>query len=189
MAETIQVPEMVRCRSRRRKVLVLMSAAVTSMFVVTSTASAQAAGSDRGPDVPVVLTSDLVKKFFVTQVELAKAAAPSVPPPNPTVFQPNESAQFLNSDPAAKRVFSQMGWTAFDFVRTWETILETAYALDMLEHGLITKLPENVSEPNVTVLQNLTSDVGAVYKTWKENALEPVLRVLREIRRQAPQKP
>lgn len=138
---------------------------------------------NEGNNMPQVLTADLVKKFLITQPGLIKAMGERPTQTQTSVFSAgDEQARFYDSIPAARKVFDEIGWTAKEFLQTSATVVRTMTAVGLLEAGIIPSLPSDISEGNVRLLQNLPADIAPMFDLWKNTALEPALKELRDLR-------
>lgn len=181
-------------RSRARRVVTLRGrptmlrrirhpSLMTLAMVVCFVTSIVADQRGERKSMPQVLTADLVRKFLITQPELIKAMGePPKQAPISVFGTGDEQARFYDSIPAARKVFDEIGWTAMEFVQTSEIIVRTMTAVGMVEAGIIPSLPNNILKENVQLLQNLPTEIAPMFELWKQNALEPALKELRDAR-------
>ena len=134
------------------------------------------------PDPQQLLTSEAIKKFIATQealrvIELTR-------PRGKLRWAADDAtvASLLKEDVEANQVFASVGWTALEYATTQSTIIRTLMAMDDIESGRGTRLPDDVSQDNVGFLNNLPDDVAMDFARTKRANIDEALRDLRRMR-------
>jgi hypothetical protein len=118
------------------------------------------------------LTTESLDKFLRTRAQLAplEQAANTAGPLHAATR--DEAVALLDANVDVRQILSKIGWTARDYVNTWDAVVKTVVVMKLMDSGDLTETPTGTTQANIEFIRGLTTDLSSRFTEWKRREMD-----------------
>ena len=129
-------------------------------------------GTDRGVTMIQILTTESLDKFLRTRAQLAPLEQAANTPGPLHAANRDETVALLDANVDVRQILSKIGWTARDYISTWDAVVKTLAVMRLMDSGELTETPTGTTQANIDFIRGLTTDLSTRFIEWKKTEID-----------------